>query len=125
MSRVDSKEGFTIGGARLIMLASGAALAFSGAQLSAGAEPNKPHSAETATHHTLADLEKAFWVCDHAATVYGMLDVGTAGVCAVATRDLRLRKFNDDFIAMLNWWQRNKARQHQLLDMRHRAVEHR
>ena len=126
MSRVDSNKAGALRGARMIVLASGAALAFSGTQLSAGEKASKPHTAETGvTHRTLADLEKAFWVCDHAATVYGVLDMGSAVVCAVTTRDLRLRKFNDDFNAMLNWWQRNKARQHQLLDMQYRAAEHR
>jgi hypothetical protein len=94
--------------------------------LSAQERTSKLHSAETGVaHHRLADLEEAFWLCDHATTIYGVLDVGTAVACGEATGDFLLRKFNGDFNAMLSWWQRNKAHQHQLLDMRYRAAGHR
>jgi len=126
MSCDDSNKAGVLPGARTFVLALGAALAFSGSDLNAQEQTNEPHPAETGVaHHTLADLEKAFWVCDHAATIHGVLDMGTAVACAAATRDFRQRKFNGDFNAMLSWWQRNKARQHQLLDFRYRAASHR
>lgn len=126
MPRVDSNKAGALRGARIFVLALGTALAFSGTELNAREQTSGPHPAETGVaHHTLGDLEKAFWVCDHAATIYGVLDLGTAVACAAATRDFRLRKFNGDFDAMLSWWQRNKAHQHQLLDMRYRAAGHR
>jgi hypothetical protein len=126
MLPVNSNKADALTGAQLFVLALGAALAFSGAKLSAQEHSSEPHPAETGVAHPmLAALEDAFWVCDHAATTYGVLDMGTAAACAAATYDFRLRKFNGDFDAMLSWWQRNKAHQHQLLDMRHRATGHR
>jgi hypothetical protein len=126
MPRVDSNKAGALHGARIFALALGTALAFSGTELNAQEQTSGPDPAETGVAHpSLGDLETAFWVCDHAATIHGVLDVGTAAACAAATRDFRLRKFNGDFDAMLSWWQRNKAHQHQLLDMRYRAAGHR
>ena len=126
MSPVNSNKADALTGAQIFVLALGAALAFSGTKLSAQEHTPEPHPTETSVAHpTLAALEDAFWVCDHAATIYGVLDMGTAATCAAATHDFRLEMFNDDFNAMLSWWQRNKAHQHQLLDMRHRAAGHR
>ena len=123
---VDSNKAGTLPGARIFVLALGAALAFSGTKSNAQEQRSVPHPAEIGgAYHTLADLETAFWVCDHAATIFGVLDVGAAAACAAATRDFRLRKFNGDFNAMLSWWRLNKAHQHQLLDMRYRAAGHR
>jgi hypothetical protein len=64
----------------------------------------------------LADLEKVFWECDHAATVHGLTDVGTGMMCGVVTEELRLRRFNADFNAMLSWWRQNKVAEHGALD---------
>jgi hypothetical protein len=123
MLRVDSNKAGALPGARILVLALGAALAFSGTESSAQEHTSQPRPAETGTaNYTLADLEKAFWVCDHAATTYGVLDVGTAVACVAVTRDFRQRKFNGDFNAMLSWWQRNKAHQHQLLNVPYRAA---
>jgi hypothetical protein len=105
--------------ARLLVLAFGAVLAFSGTPASAQGHEGEAHRAPTAAaHHELTDLEQAFWVCDHAATVHGVMDVGTAAACATITRDFRMKRFNGDFIALLSWWQRHKTHQHRLLDMR-------
>lgn len=123
MPRVDSNNANALPSARLFVLALSAALAFSGVASGAQEQMREPHPAETgAAHPTLADLEKTFWVCDHAATVYGVLDLGTAAACAAATWDFRVKRFNGDLNAMLSWWQRNKAHQHQLLDMGYRAA---
>ena len=48
----------------------------------------------------LAELEKGFWACDHAATV-DRIDNGTAITCGGLTETLKQRKFNSDFNAML------------------------
>jgi hypothetical protein len=126
MSCVNSEKAAGLPRARIFVFVLGTALALSGTELNAQEEARAAQRAATgAAQHTLADLEEAFWVCDHAATLYGVLDMGTAVACAAATRDFRLRKFSGDFHAMLSWWQRSKARQHQLLDMRYGAANHR
>jgi hypothetical protein len=66
-----------------------------------------PHAAT----HARAELERAFWDCDHAATIR-LLDVGEAGDCSRATEALLQTAFERDFAAMLAWWQRNKAAEH-------------
>jgi hypothetical protein len=68
------------------------------------------------------DLERAFWLCDHAATTRGV-DAGTAIKCSVITEDLKARKFNGDFSAMLAWWRLNKATEHQALETAGRAAQ--
>jgi hypothetical protein len=77
-----------------------------------------------APERTLADLEKAFWTCDYTATVYGILDAGMGVECGIATEDLKQKKFNGNFNAMLSWWQQNKAAQHGALDTAYRAAFH-
>lgn len=59
----------------------------------------------------VAELERAFWACDHAATV-GRIDSGTAITCAALTETFKQRKFNGDFSAMLTWWRLNKEAEH-------------
>lgn len=68
-----------------------------------------------------ADLEKAFWICDHAATKHGV-DGATAIACGVITEDLKVKKFNGDFDSMLAWWRQNKAAEHQALTTASPAV---
>ena len=63
----------------------------------------------------MAELERAFWACDHAATV-GRIDSGTAIACGGLTESLKLRKFNSDFNAMLAWWQQHKETEHVALE---------
>jgi hypothetical protein len=84
-----------------------------------------PRVKVVAPDRALADLEKAFWICDHAATVQGIIDAGIAMPCGVATERLRLDKFSGDFPAMLDWWQQNKAREHRALDETRQAAQHR
>lgn len=59
-----------------------------------------------------ADLEKAFWACDYAATTRGVIG-GEAAMCGVIHEELKWSKFAGDFQAMLSWWQQNKAAEHQ------------
>lgn len=72
-----------------------------------------PGAAQTAVgaEMRLADLEKAFWACDHAATTR-RVDVDTAVTCVALTDTLKLRKFNGDFNAMLAWWRQHKEAEH-------------
>ena len=66
----------------------------------------------------MAELEKAFWACDHAATV-GRIDSGTAITCGGLTETLKQRKFNSDFNAMLAWWRQHKEAEHLALEAAH------
>ncbi len=59
----------------------------------------------------LAELEKAFWVCDHTATT-GPIDTGSAITCGSFTEALKQRKFDGDFNAMLTWWRQHKEAEH-------------
>ena len=66
----------------------------------------------------MAELEKAFWACDHAATV-GRIDSGTAITCGGLAETLKQRKFNSDFNAMLAWWRQHKEAEHLALEAAH------
>jgi hypothetical protein len=95
------------------------ALALLGSGLSIGASAqervNSRHPIEvSARANSFADLEKAFWICDHAATTNGV-DGGAAIACGAITEDLRMRKFSGDFDLMLAWWRKNKPAEHQAL----------
>jgi hypothetical protein len=70
-------------------------------------------SAQTiaATELPLTELEKSFWVCDHAATI-GLIDSGTAIACGSLTEVLKQRKFGGDFNVMLTWWRQHKETEH-------------
>ena len=70
------------------------------------------------TELRMAELEKAFWACDHAATV-GRIDSGTAITCGGLTETLKQRKFNSDFNAMLVWWRQHKEAEHLALAAAH------
>ena len=71
-----------------------------------------------------ADLEKAFWFCDHAATNHGV-DGGAASACGAIYESLKVSKFNGDFDLMLVWWRKNKAAEHQALTTAGYAVSRR
>lgn len=84
-----------------VLIAAGAAgwSAPSSAQASLGAELG------------LAELEKAFWVCDHAATT-GPFGGSTEIACGSLTEALKQRKFDGDFNVMLAWWRQHKEAEH-------------
>jgi hypothetical protein len=67
------------------------------------------------TNVKLAELEKTFWLCDHAATRRGV-DPELGMMCVGATEELKREKFGGDAEKMLAWWQRNKVAQHRKLD---------
>ena len=64
--------------------------------------------------NSFADLEQAFWICDHAATTHGV-DEGAGIACGAITEDLKTRKFDGDFVSMLAWWRKNKPAEHRAL----------
>ncbi len=64
---------------------------------------------------SIAKLEKIFWACDHAAT-HTHVDADTGAACVGFTDQLKQRKFNGDFNALVAWWQANKATEHLALD---------
>jgi hypothetical protein len=76
-------------------------------------EANESAQAQ-APHATSAELEKAFWICDHAATTR-TIDTSMGIACSVITEELKVKHFNGDFEAMLAWWQENKPARHQAL----------
>ncbi|HXF45815.1 MAG TPA: hypothetical protein VNK91_06815 [Burkholderiaceae bacterium] len=72
----------------------------------------------------LAELEKAFWFCDYAATV-SSVDSGTAIACGMLTQELKAKKFGGDFDALVSWWRHNKAAEHGALEAAYRAAPRR
>ena len=61
-----------------------------------------------------AQLERAYWACDYAATTRW---VGGAegAMCVAIYEELKRTKFNGSFPALLSWWQQNKAAEHRAL----------
>ena len=100
-----------------ILISNPAAALLVAASLVAAAAPAAAQ-AGIGTELRMAELEKAFWACDHAATV-GRIDSGTAITCASLTDTLKVRKFNSDFNAMLAWWQQHKEAEHLALAAAH------
>jgi len=58
---------------------------------------------------SMADLEKAFWVCDYLATTEG---IGDAQTCSAVSEALKERRFAGDLEGLLSWWRENKVVQH-------------
>jgi hypothetical protein len=56
---------------------------------------------------SLAEIEKAYWVCDYESSK-SMLSMGDAATCSFVFEELKSRKFNGDWPAMLAWWKANK-----------------
>jgi hypothetical protein len=77
-----------------------------------------PAPAQTVAR-SVADLEKAFWVCDYVATTRGV-EHTPADVCVAVTEDLKNGKFEGDFEALVAWWRDNKVAEHQSLRERER-----
>lgn len=81
-------------------------------------EENYPASVEISAIDSatgLADLERAFWICDLGGTVYGV-DGPSAVACVAVTDELRQLKFDNDSELMTAWWRLNKAAQHASLE---------
>ncbi|MCX7891249.1 MAG: hypothetical protein N2544_02615 [Burkholderiales bacterium] len=74
-------------------------------------QPAQPRSAATG----FADLERAFWVCDHAATTRGV-DGDTGILCVAITEELKEAKFGGDFDRLVAWWRERKPVEHANLE---------
>jgi hypothetical protein len=63
----------------------------------------------------MAQLERAFWLCDHAAT-RDSVDPQLGMLCVNVTDQLKQQKFDGDAERMLAWWRLHKVAQHKMLD---------
>lgn len=71
---------------------------------------------------TVAELERAFWICDWTTTTR-VLSADMFTACAAASDELKTRKFDGDFDRMIDWWRKNKSAAHAGLQARRPAVE--
>jgi hypothetical protein len=62
-------------------------------------------------------LERAFWLCDHTATVHGV-DATPIAACTNVFEALKQTKFGGDFGELLAWWRENKHIEHTRLETR-------
>jgi hypothetical protein len=62
----------------------------------------------------LAELEKAFWVCDYVATTRGV-HAAPVAICSAVTDEIKNAKFGGDFEELLKWWRQKKPSEHQRL----------
>ena len=96
------------------------ALAIGAANVSGEVGPVAPgmHPARLLESNVLAqpvaDLEKAFWVCDHIAATRGV-EATPVELCSVIYDVLKTRKFGGDFEQLLDWWRQNKPAEHEKL----------
>ena len=77
-------------------------------QSSAAQQETEPQAAVL----TMADLEKAFWICDYTATEKGV-SATPIDICSKVTEDLKNEKFHGDFEDLTNWWRQNKLAAHE------------
>ena len=63
------------------------------------------------TARQLADLERAFWTCDHKATTEGMDEVPLE-LCGAVYDELKRAKFGGDYDQLERWWREHKAVEH-------------
>ena len=97
------------------MLAAIALAACAGCAVAQPANADAPGAAMTgADREDVAALEQAFWHCDYVATTQGVLAAPMAA-CRFATDELKARRFGGSFRALTQWWQENKAAEHQRL----------
>ena len=78
-------------------------------------EENFPAVDTEVVSNELADLEKAFWICDYEATTYG---IGNADAesCLLVTEGLKNAKFGGDVEALIDWWREEKYAVHDELE---------
>ena len=62
-------------------------------------------------------LERAFWLCDHTATVHGV-DATPIAACTSVFEALKVTRFGGDFSQLLGWWRENKLVEHTKLEAR-------
>jgi hypothetical protein len=104
---------FLTGGAACA-LAFGAMTAYSGITLAQQSSASPKPLQTRAVVARAADLERTFWVCDYVATTHGA-DAAPVDLCIAAFDAFKDLKFGGDFEALLSWWRRNKAAEHQKL----------
>ena len=73
-----------------------------------------PEAEPPAAVLSVADLEKAFWICDYTATEKGV-NATPVDICVKVTEDLKNEKFHGDFEDLTNWWRQHKLTVHQSL----------
>ena len=78
-------------------------------------EENFPAVDTEVVANELADLEKAFWICDYEATTYGIGNVD-AEACGIVTEGLKNAKFGGDVEALVDWWRDQKYAVHDALE---------
>ena len=71
-------------------------------------EENFPAVDTEVVSNDLADLEKAFWICDYEATTYG---IGNADAESLLTSHRRPKdaKFGGNVEALINWWREKRT----------------
>jgi len=90
----------------------GAALGWHGLNASAG----EFAAAEArAASSEMVELERAFWLCDHAATNRPLSpDIGI--LCIAVTDELKQLKFGGNAEQLLAWWRTRRIAEHRRLD---------
>ena len=88
---------------------------------SAGAQAEATVARSSGGGSKIAELEKAFWVCDYLGTTRGEGPYGV--ICGANFEELKQTKFDGDFDALVQWWRVNKAAQHKALASEDKAME--
>ena len=93
------------------LLAASIGAATGGLHAASAPEPQRLSIAPASRYATasVADLEKAFWVCDYLATTEG---IGDPLTCSLVSEALKERRFSGDLDSLLSWWRQNKVAQH-------------
>jgi hypothetical protein len=98
-------------GGGIPMIAAACAMSFlllaSPMDIARAEEPATATEAPASVQLRLADLEKAFWVCDYTATTHGVESTPIA-LCTAVYAALKEQKFGGDFAALLQWWRENR-----------------
>lgn len=97
-------------GKRLVILGACAAMGLSSARAEKPAA--SPAVPEARSGARVAELETTYWTCDYLASTRG-IPPQTSNPCFTVSDELKNAKFGGDFGAMLEWWRRNKAAEHQ------------
>jgi hypothetical protein len=63
-----------------------------------------------------SELEQAFWMCDYIGTTQSV-DGATAVACVTITDELKVKRFDGDFDALLAWWRSNKPAAHRAMEI--------
>ena len=63
---------------------------------------------------SLAELEKAFWICDYRAITHGVESTPVA-LCTAVYDAVKEQKFGGDFSELLAWWREKRDVEHGVL----------